>query len=147
MKIIFYKNNSPKKKVVKSLTNSKEFEGELLDDCDLVNPSFRISIKNPSEYNYFYIPAFHRYYYITEATVLQTGIWKISGHTDVLMSSKTNLLNNKAVIEKTEKGGSSYIDDGSWLTRTDSYIQATAMSGQIGNFNTFLLISGQPVSN
>ena len=107
MKIIFYKNNSPKKKVVKSLTNSKECEGELFDNCDLVNPSFRIAIKNPAEYNYFYIPAFHRYYYITEVTVLQTGIWKISGHTDVLMSSRTNLLNNKAVIEKTEKGGSS----------------------------------------
>ena len=66
MKIILYENTSPKKKVVKKLTRAKELEGNLMDECSIVNPSIMIEIDNLSQYNYMYIPVFHRYYFITK---------------------------------------------------------------------------------
>ena len=74
MKIILYENTSPKKKVVKKLTRQKELEGNLLDECSIVNPTVVIEIDNVSQYNYMYIPVFHRYYYITNSTVVQNKI-------------------------------------------------------------------------
>ena len=144
MKIILYENTSPKKKVVKNLTRKKELEGNLLDECSVVNPSITIEIDNLSQYNYMYIPVFHRYYYITNSTVVQNKIWRIEAHTDVLMSSKEDLLKNKCVVEKVENGGSNYVDDGSWTVRADSFVQATQMSGELGNYSTYLMVAGKP---
>ena len=49
MKIILYTNKSPKKKVTKTLTNTKELTGELKNDCNIVNPEITIAIENPSK--------------------------------------------------------------------------------------------------
>lgn len=144
MKIILYENTSPKKNVVKKLKSAKELEGRLLDECSIVNPSITIEIDNLSQYNYMYIPVFHRYYFITNSTVIQNKIWRIEAHTDVLMSSKDDLLKNKCVVEKVENGGSNYVDDGSWTVRADSFVQATQMSGEIGNYSTYLMVAGKP---
>ena len=144
MKIILYENTSPKKKVVKKLTRAKELEGNLLDECSIADPSITIEIDNLSQYNYMYIPAFHRYYYFTKPIVVQNKIWRINAHTDVLMSSKDNLLKNQCVVEKVENGGSNYVDDGSWTVRADSFVQATQMSGELGNYSTYLMVAGKP---
>ena len=144
MKIILYENTSPKKKIVKNLTRAKELDGNLLDECSIVNPSITIEIDNLSQYNYMYIPSFHRYYFITNSTVVQKNIWRIEAHTDVLMSSKVDLLKNKCVVEKVENGGSNYVDDGSWTVRADSFVQATQMSGELGNYSTYLMVAGKP---
>lgn len=144
MKIILYENTSPKKKVAKNLTRAKELDGNLLDECSIVNPSITIEIDNLSQYNYMYIQAFHRYYFITNPTVVQKNIWRIEAHTDVLMSSKVDLLKNKCVVEKVENGGSNYVDDGSWTVRADSFVQATQMSGELGNYSTYLMVAGKP---
>lgn len=144
MKIILYENTSPKNKAVKKLTRAKELEGNLLNECSIVNPSITIEIDNLSQYNYMYIPIFHRYYFITNSTVVQNKIWRIDAHTDVLMSSKDDLLKNKCVVEKVENGGSNYVDDGSWTVRADSFVQATQMSGELGNYSTYLMVAGKP---
>ena len=144
MKIILYENTSPKKKIVKNLTRPKELEGTLLDECSIVNPSITIEIDNLSQYNYMYIPVFHRYYFITNSTIVQNKIWRIDAHTDVLMSSKVDLLKNQCVVEKVENGGSNYVDDGSWTVRADSFVQATQMSGELGNYSTYLMVAGKP---
>lgn len=144
MKIILYKNTSPKKKIVKNLTIKKELEGNLLNECSIVNPSITLEIDNLSQYNYMYIPVFHRYYFITNSTVIQNKIWKVDAHTDVLMSSKDDLLKNQCVVEKAENGGSNYVDDGSWTVRADSFVQATQMSGELGNYSTYLMVAGKP---
>ena len=144
MKIILYENTSPKKKVVKKLTRAKELEGNLLEECSIDDPSITIEIDNLSQYNYMYIPAFHRYYFFTKPTVVQNKIWRINAHTDVLMSSKEDLLKNQCVVEKVENGGSNYVDDGSWTVRADSFVQATQMSGELGNYSTYLMVAGKP---
>ena len=144
MKIILYENTSPKKKVVKKLTMAKELEGNLMNECSVVSPTVLVEIDNLSQYNYMYIPVFHRYYFITNSTVVQNKIWRIEAHTDVLMSSKDDLLKNQCVVEKVENGGSNYVDDGSWTVRADSFVQATQMSGDLGNYSTYLMVAGKP---
>ena len=144
MKIILYENTSPKKKVVKKLTRAKELEGNLMNECSVVSPTVLIEIDNLSQYNYMYIPVFHRYYFITNSTVVQNKIWRIEAHTDVLMSSKEDLLKNQCVVEKVENGGSNYVDDGSWTVRADSFVHATQMSGELGNYSTYLMVAGKP---
>ena len=136
MRIILYENTSPKKKVVKKLTRAKELEGNLMNECSIVSPTVLVEIDNASQYNYMYIPVFHRYYFITNSTVVQNKIWRIEAHTDVLMSSKEDLLKNKCVVEKVENGGSNYVDDGSWTVRADSFVQSTEMSGELGTYAT-----------
>lgn len=144
MKIILYENTSPKNKVVKNLKRQKVTECKLLEECSIENPELTIVADNLSHYNYLYIPDFRRYYFITDQKVVQNKIWKITAHTDVLMSSKEDLLKNQCVVEKVENGGSNYVDDGSWTVRADSFVQATQMSGELGNYSTYLMVAGKP---
>ena len=61
------------------------------DDCGVIHPTLRIvGTGNPSAYNYAYIPAFGRYYFISEWT-WRLGAWECSLYVDVLATYKDEI--------------------------------------------------------
>ena len=104
MIIDLYVNTSENNKVLKNITPVTELEGTLRTPTSLLNPSVEVAgIDTAAQsINYAYIPQFNRYYYITEVTYIANGLVRLDMQVDVLMSHSTQILAQKAVIERQQ---------------------------------------------
>ena len=107
MNIILYVNNSEKNKIGKTLTNDISLSGTLRDATNIINPVILIEISEIGNYNYCYINNFNRYYFITDITVIRTGLFAISLMVDVLESFKSDIKNLSVILLNTQNVGSS----------------------------------------
>lgn len=108
-------------------------DGKLRDDCDLINPVILIGA-DPRNCNYAHIPAFNRWYYITDVENIRTGLWMISCHVDVLMTYKDSIYQCEGVVDRCSKDGSvnnSSIGNNGFLQDSDVPILATNRHRQI----------------
>lgn len=102
MNIYFYNNNSENNVLNKSLSNEYLLTGFLRDSSDIRNPTIKVNTNdNIIGYNYCYIPKFNRYYFITDITIVRTGIYDITLKCDVLMSFRNEILESYAIINST----------------------------------------------
>lgn len=93
MQAFLYKTTSPKNAINKVLSEQRELNIVLKDDIDILNPFFTMHVFNGLfVYNYVFIPAFSRYYFIENITLLTANIAKIDLKVDVLESWKTDIL-------------------------------------------------------
>lgn len=135
MDIKLYKNHSEKNKINKSLTSEVEYSGTLRDETSVINPVILIHATNLSQYNYAYIPEFHRYYFIRDIVSVRNGLWRVTLSVDVLMSFKTDILNLNVILSDTETTGQNdYYSGDQWRT----LVKATT---DILNFNGSSLLS------
>lgn len=110
-------SSSPVEKIGKTLTQGNDYTCLLKDDCSILRPMIDIqSSDNLSGYNYMYIGDFGRYYFIDDITSLHNGLWRISGHVDVLETYKQAILANQAVIKRQAKQFNLYLDDPEFKT-------------------------------
>lgn len=107
MNIILYVNNSEKNKIGKTLKNDISLSGTLRDATNIINPVILIEISEIGNYNYCYINNFNRYYFITDITVIRTGLFAISLMVDVLESFKSDIKNLSVILLNTQNVGSS----------------------------------------
>lgn len=79
-----------------------------LGDCllkspvSIVTPTFEVYSEAYPDYNYCYVPEFHRYYFITDIVSTSAGQWDISCLVDVLATYKTGVLNTTAFVERSQ---------------------------------------------
>ena len=96
----------------------KSLEGALLYDQSITSPKFAIE-GDIIGYNYCYIGAFNRFYYITDTVVRTGNIQEISLKVDVLQSFKDSIKNCRAIVERQEKHGNRLMQDSMmWSTNT-----------------------------
>ena len=99
------RNNSTKSPVVSGsgATPALTLTGYLRQPSSVINPVFQIKrIENdasPDLYNYAYIPAFRRFYFITD-WIWVDGLWECHCNDDVLASWKSQIANIDAYIER-----------------------------------------------
>lgn len=105
MNITLYVNKSEKNKIGKNLTNDLFISGTLRDATNIINPIILVELNEISNYNYCYIPNFNRYYFITDITVIRTGLYAISLLVDVLESFKTDIKNLSVILLNTQNSG------------------------------------------
>ena len=107
MHIYLYQNKSKTIAVKKTLTSKTDFEGQFRDESSIVDPVVLIEDENisSSKFNYMYIPQFSRYYFIYTIDTVRTNLWRVVGHTDVLMSFSKDILNSSQFIERNEVRG------------------------------------------
>lgn len=105
MNIILYVNNSEKNKIGKNLTNDFSLSGTLRDATDIINPIILVELNEIANYNYCYISNFKRYYFITDITIIRTGLYAISLSVDVLESFKSDIKNLSVILLNTENVG------------------------------------------
>ena len=122
MNVTLYKNTSEKAKVGKTLASASTHTGTLREGCEVVNPTIIVEGDNLSDFNYMYIPEFHRYYFITGITSIKKGLWQIDGHCDVLESYKEQIKAQKAVVERQENEYNLYLNDPEWKVYTNKQV-------------------------
>lgn len=96
-----------KNKINKKYSVGMELEGELRDGADVINPAIIVqqSVNNVCGFNYAYIPAFKRYYYINNVQSYRTSLSVISMTVDVLMTYKETILTANSIIVRSSKIG------------------------------------------
>lgn len=117
MEIKLYKTYSPRKKLVKDLTDGITLVGTLRAQSSVMSPTFTVQDTAVVGYNYCYIPDFGRWYYINGIDALRSNLYELSLGIDVLMTYATEIKNNYAIVDKVESLGAAYnyINDGSWI--------------------------------
>lgn len=103
MNIFFYTSSAEPNSFPKVLGEAIRYQGELRDECDILNPVLTIEGLNPDNtFNYCYIPDFNRYYFITESSVVRTGLMEFMLHVDVLQSWSSQILKQTGYISRNE---------------------------------------------
>lgn len=145
MEITLYTNESEKNKLEKTLDHSILLEGTLRDESSIINPIILISSNKediPYMYNYAYIPAFGRYYFITDIESVRTGIWRVSMHVDVLMSYKEQIKNLNVIINNSEQtGANNYLSGEQWITNVKNTTNIVNFPNGLNDNGEFILIT------
>ena len=103
MVIDFYKINDVKNKINKNLgvpytINNVFFKS---GDVDIIKPFLRLS-RDMAQYNYCFIRELNRFYFIDDVVIENNGIRNYKLSIDVLMTYKTEIMNNKTHIIESE---------------------------------------------
>lgn len=131
MEINLYINTSDNYVVSKNISMQASLQGCVLkDDTSVENPVILVrNTGNISEYNYMYIPDFHRYYYIEEIVSVQNGLWELHGHVDVLQTYGNAIKGLTATCKRQENLFNMYLDDPEFKTYNKSSIVTKLFSG------------------
>ena len=152
MQIYLYTCSAENHRLNKSgfLNNRAVVDGKLTKESSVINPYLEIAGTNLSQYNYMYIPDFHRYYFIKDVKNIYQNIWGVTAHVDVLYTYAGAIKQNKAVVDRTASGSDAnlYLDDGTFITDARKYTQVINFPNSIDDTPHTILIAagGQPVS-
>lgn len=142
MNITLYVNHSEKNKIDKNLTNDFSLSGSLRDVTNIVNPVILIEINEISNYNYCYISDFKRYYFITDITVIRTGLFAISLIVDVLESFKTDIKNLSVILLNTQNVGlNNYLSSQVFRNNVKSKTDIINFPSGLNDSGEFILIT------
>lgn len=109
---ILYENKSDNLVVDKTINQKgSALTLHFKDDSEVINPTIYISRNtNMINCNYIYIQDLHRYYYITKID-LSTQCYIVHCHVDVLMSYRSMILKQKAVVRRNAENYNLYLPD------------------------------------
>ena len=144
MRITFYTNNSEKNALTKSLTQIVRLDGTLKDGTSIIDPSvlcYNIDRFIP-DINYFYIDETGRYYFLNGVEVVRNGLWQISGHVDVLSTYKAAILQNRAIIQRSESNYNLKLNDGLFKTQQNPRITTIPFGTGFTTSNYVLALAG-----
>lgn len=147
MKIILYKTSDENNKVIKTFSAQIELSGTLHSECSILNPIIE-DIKPPeniSSFNYAFIEDFNRYYFITDISVINNQLWKISLRCDVLMSYAEDIMQLDVNILRNIYDYNLMIEDTKLPTYSDDRIQCFNFPKTLtnkGNFKYYLTLIG-----
>lgn len=126
IEIQLYKNLSDDRTINKILSPTATLLGEVRDSASVMTPVILCELTSLPTENYAYIPAFNRYYFITDITAYRDRLYYISFYVDVLMTYKQDILQLTAIIERQAMPDNynAYIDDGTFAVE-NSYDVST----------------------
>lgn len=115
MDIFMYKTESAPNVVDKKLKEVAHYTDiRLLDDTSVLTPTIEVRestiIDDLWSINYFYIPKFKRYYFVTDLTAT-AGMFQISGRVDVLRTYKDEINLSSQIITRQQNLQDKYLHD------------------------------------
>lgn len=144
MTIEFYVNQSEKNRLDKTLVSAFNLNGELKEDCSIIDPVIKIvgDVSSMSSVNYMFIPSFSRYYFINNVISINNEICEVHAHVDVLSTYKDEIRAQRAVVSRQEKKWNLYLNDGVFKTYQNPYIITKAFSSGFTSQHFVLSIAG-----
>lgn len=103
--INLYKSSAETHRVDKTnyLESVGVLSGALRAECSVTRPSIVVQMDTLPVFNYAYIPAFNRYYFVENGPVsVGKNLWRINFNCDVLMSYKEGIDSLTAIIARQE---------------------------------------------
>lgn len=102
--IVFgYYNSSESNRLDKTLSQQFEAACTFRNTVSVLNPVIELEMDELPKINYVYLVALHRYYYVTDITIIRNRLYALHLAVDVLMSYKDEILNLNPIIERQEK--------------------------------------------
>lgn len=142
--ISFYQNKSATNVVNKDISQEiVDVDGVLRSGTSVIDPVILVHTDgNPlwvNGANYAYIPAFGRYYYITNMITVDgtfesiseinpTQLWEIHMHVDVLMSYSSQIQEQTAIVARQERQYNLLLDDGIFMAYQNPKVQTKYFS-------------------
>jgi hypothetical protein len=144
MTIEFYVNQSEKNRLDKTLVSAFNLNGELKEDCSIIDPVIKIvgDVSSMASVNYMYIPSFGRYYFINNVISINNEICEVHAHVDVLSTYKDEIRAQRAIVSRQEKKWNLYLNDGVFKTYQNPYIITKAFSSGFTSQHFVLSIAG-----
>lgn len=133
-------NTSDNNVVNKTLTAVLTLTGALRNESEVVNPTILMEVDDPNKFNYLYIPAFKRYYYVTDRNSVRTGLVEVSAHCDVLMTYKAQFLQLPAVISRNTHDYNVYLPDDQFSAMGYERIQTREFPNKMTADKSFILV-------
>ena len=116
------------------LTGVGTLSGVLREECSIIAPSITFKQTTVPSFNYVYIAAFGRYYYVTGITSVSKGIWRMSLSCDVLMTWKDDIRALTAIIARQENSFNPLLLDSELPAQANQNI--TVIEFPAGGFST-----------
>lgn len=115
-------------------------EGSLIYEQSISSPKFTVQ-GDIRGYNYCYIPAFNRFYYIKDKQINGSDIMTIPLDVDVLQSFKDEILACECIVERQRTITNKYFNDSTYWTQQNSSIvpQELTTNGFDRSGNCFIL--------
>lgn len=124
MTITLYQTADEFNRLNKTLTNQIQMTGTLREECEILNPSFKIqSSQNLSGYNYCYVAEFSRYYKITAIKIIRNNLWEISCAVDVLMSYADQIKALPIIVNRNTNSFNMYLHDNQQVVYENARVQ------------------------
>lgn len=113
--VTLYINSSDRKQVVKNLQEIYSVRCRLKEPCSILKPVITLTRsevgKQWASANYAYIPAFNRYYFIDNITLLNGGLVQVEMSVDVLQTYQYQIMTQQQQVVRSEYLNSKmYID-------------------------------------
>lgn len=151
--IVLYNNFSDNRTVNKDIRQVLSGSIYLYEDSSIVNPVVRLDYDSTiiPAVNYAFVPAWNRYYYITDISALVGGGMRITMACDVLMTYKGSILNSTQTVIRNEGiSGATMIKDPTLPLLPYKDVKVIAFEGgsmnlgnaTTGSFNFVINIAG-----
>ena len=101
MDVYIYKNSDDKRVLNKTMDTQRSVTADIKGTCSITAPNLILSYQGV-DFNYIYVPAWSRYYFVTDITVTTGGRVEVRCKVDVLMSYRDDILNTSAHIIRSE---------------------------------------------
>lgn len=143
MEVQFFYNNSDSRVMNKNLIEGETFEGQARDEVNVLTPTIMFDKSDIMRYNYAYIPAFQRYYYVNTINAYREGIWAVDFNVDVLMSFRGDISQLNVVVDKQSmpENGNEYIDDSSLVAENVMFQTIYNYPNGFNSTGEFILIT------
>ena len=139
-------NNSASNVADKDFTTIDTLTGTLRNETSITNPTIRIEadVSTLSECNYFYIPQFNRYYFVTDIRSIRNGLCEIVGHCDVLTTAlkKGNLTDCMGITKRQQANWNLNINDGYFKVYQNPIVTTELFPSGFNSFNYVLAVAG-----
>ena len=119
--IVLLHNKSERNVIGKTFVSGSadrlKIEGANFFDESISAPVFTIAASEVYTYNYAYVPALHRYYYITDIIALKNNMLELHMQVDPLQSFKDEIKACKAICARSEWRNNYLINDGAMMVK------------------------------
>lgn len=110
IKINFYTFTKKVNSTATPTGTGTELECNIKAPSSIINPVLEVGTVSPIAYNYCYIPAFSRYYFIDDI-VFNRGVWVLSCSVDVLASFKSEIGSSSQYVLRSASNSDGKIID------------------------------------
>lgn len=142
MTITLYNNTSDNIRLSKTLTQITQLTGTLRANCDVLNPVILFEGEFNVNCNYLHIPDFGRYYYVTDITVINSNMYQVTAHVDVLQTYAAQIKTCTGIIARQENSYNRYLNDSNFKIYQNPIIKTTTFPQGFDTHQLILAVAG-----
>lgn len=140
--ITLYNYSGSPNTIGKGATVVESLTGTFRDTVSISNPTFAIERGSPIGFNYAYIEAFDRFYYVTGVSADLHGMVTVSCACDVLETAGNAVKDFTAIIRRQENAFNLYLDDGIFKAYQNTKHKIIAFPNPFTEYSYVLALAG-----